>query len=248
MPSEHAGPQPEAIRTMFGQIASRYDRANTVLSFGIHHLWRRKLVRHADVEAGMRVLDCATGTGDLAFEWEGAVGPTGEVIGTDFCPEMLDHARKKAQGRGSHAQFQVADAMALPFGDAQFDRVSIAFGIRNVQDPARALAELGRVTRPGGEVHVLEFGRSRMPLWGSAFALYSRQILPRVGGWITGRPQAYEYLQTSSAAFPSGDDFLDLARTSGRFGHVSFRPLSGGVAYIYRLEVPRSLGVSGGLA
>ena len=240
-PDVNRADQPETIRSMFGDIASRYDWANTVLSFGIHHLWRKTLVRHsapnANMLRGMRVLDCATGTGDLAFEWERAVGTSGEVIGTDFCEEMLNQARVKASERASRVRFQGADALALPFADSEFDRVSIAFGIRNVQSPLRALSELGRVTRPGGRVEVLEFGQSQLPVWGKTFEFYSKQVLPKIGGLITGKRDAYEYLQSSSAAFPSGDQFLELARESGRFNSVRYRALSGGVAYIYSLEV-----------
>lgn len=227
------GPSADSIRNMFSSISGRYDRANTVLSLGIHHLWRKALVRWSGAKAGSRVLDCATGTGDLAFEFEkkGA-----SVIGTDFCEDMLVHARKKAEARGSSARFEQADVLALSFPDASFDVATISFGIRNVSDPVRGLAEMGRVVRAGGYVLVLEFGQSSVPLWGPLFELYSRKVLPRIGGWVTGKPEAYEYLQNSSAKFPCKEGFLELARKTGLFDRAEFRPLSGGIAYLYRLR------------
>lgn len=227
---------PESIRSMFSSISSRYDLANSVLSFGIHHAWRKSVVAWSGVSAGRKVLDCASGTGDLAFEFERAVGETGEVVGTDFCEEMLRFGVEKGLKRGSHVRFQVADVMNLPFESESFDAASIAFGIRNVADPVRGLSEMGRVVKPGGHVLALEFGQSELPLWGSLFEFYSKAILPRVGGLITGKRDAYEYLQTSSAAFPCRDAFLELARSGGCFDRVEYKPLMGGIAYIYKLR------------
>lgn len=228
--------EPETIRKMFSAISSRYDLANSVLSLGIHHAWRRKLVRWSGAEATQKVLDCASGTGDLAFEFEKAVGTRGEVIATDFCEDMLEFGKKKAKARSSQVSFQVADVMKLPFKSENFDFVSIAFGIRNVADAAQGLRELARVTKLGGYVMVLEFGQPTLPVWGRAYQLYSRKILPKVGGLLTGKKEAYDYLQSSSERFPSGKGFLELARSTGKFTHVSAKPLLGGVAYIYKLQ------------
>src|SRR5688572_5064266 len=129
--TNYSGPDPTRIRSMFASISRRYDRANTVLSGGVHHLWRRKAVRRADVKAGDRVLDCATGTGDLAIAFRKAVGDSGRVVGTDFVPEMLELARVKAK----NIDWEVADVTHLPYDDAAFDVASISFGIRNVNDP-----------------------------------------------------------------------------------------------------------------
>jgi demethylmenaquinone methyltransferase / 2-methoxy-6-polyprenyl-1,4-benzoquinol methylase len=227
--------QSDTIRTMFGQISGRYDLANTVLSMGIHHVWRKKLVRWSGARPGMKVLDCATGTGDLAFEFERALQSTGEVLGTDFSEPMLAEAAEKGRLSGSRARFEVVDVTKLPYGDASFDLASISFGIRNVNDPARGLSELGRVVRSGGAVMVLEFGQPRSALFGGLYRFYSMRVLPRLGGWITGKPEAYEYLQTSSAGFPCREAFLDLARGTGLFSTLEYKPVTGGIAYIYKL-------------
>ncbi len=157
MTPNYSGPDARRIREMFRTISGRYDRANTVLSAGVHHLWRRRAVRWSGAKLGDAVLDCATGTGDLAVAFAKRVGPTGRVVGTDFVPEMIALAKRKA----SSIEFEVADVLALPYDDATFDIVSIAFGIRNVEDPRRGIAELARVVKPGGRVIVLELGTPR---------------------------------------------------------------------------------------
>jgi demethylmenaquinone methyltransferase/2-methoxy-6-polyprenyl-1,4-benzoquinol methylase len=225
----------ETIRHMFGEVAPRYDLLNTVLSLGIHHLWRRKLVRWSGIKAGDRVLDCATGTGDLAFEFEKTLGSSGQVIGTDFCEPMLVHARAKAVQAGSRVHFDVADVTQLPFEGSSFDIATISFGIRNVSDPQRGIAELGRVVRPGGSVLVLEFGQPQVPVFSGIYEFYSTRVLPRIGGLISGQRQAYDYLQMSSAQFPCRDNFLRLAGSTGLFSKMEYRPVSGGIAYIYKL-------------
>lgn len=226
----YTGPDPARIRTMFASIARRYDRANTVLSGGIHHLWRRKAVRAASVQAGHRVLDCATGTGDLAIAFRKAVGASGEVIGTDFVPEMLELARAKRRD----VTFEVADVTRLPYADASFDVASISFGIRNVGEPRKGIAEMARVVRSGGRVIVLEFGQPRSRLFAALYDWYTRHVLPRVGGALTGDAAAYQYLQTSAERFPCGDDFVALMRESAEFSSVTYTPLTFGIAYLYR--------------
>ncbi len=227
-------PEPENIRKMFAQVAHRYDRANTVLSIGIHHLWRKKLVRWSEIQEGQRVLDCATGTGDLAIAFKKIVGPQGKVIGTDFCKEMLEFAPAKAKQQNLDVIFQQADVMKLPFSDRSFDVVSISFGIRNVADPLKALKEMARVTKPGGQVMILEFGQMSVPVVGALYNFYSERILPKIGGWVTGKPDAYQYLQTSSAQFPCRQKFVDLMKSTGQFSEVTYQPLSLGIAYLYK--------------
>ena len=201
-PTPTSSPQPEKIRTMFSRVAANYDKANSVLSMGIHHLWRKKLVKLSAAAEGMKVLDCATGTGDLAIEFKKVVGNSGSVIGTDFCAEMLIPAPAKAQARGLEIQFAQADVLALPYPDSSFDVVSISFGIRNVADPIKALQEMSRVTKPGGSVMILEFGQADLPVFAPVFNFYSEKVLPILGGWVTGQKEAYQYLQSSSSAFP----------------------------------------------
>ncbi len=222
----------EQVREMFASIARRYDAANEVLSLGVHRGWRRAAVRLSGVLPGDRVLDCATGTGDLALAFKRAVGPSGEVVGTDFCAEMLASAPAKAQRAGLPVRFEVADALALPYADASFDVASIGFGIRNVDDPVRCLREMSRVVRPGGRVVVLEFGQPRGP-FGALFRVYSRQVMPALGGLLTGNRAAYEYLPRTAAAFPAGDRFLELMDEAGAFAQRSANPLFAGTAYVY---------------
>lgn len=212
---------PARIRSMFASIATRYDRANTVLSAGVHHLWRRRAVRRSGVRRGQRVLDCATGTGDLAIAFRNAGA---EVVGIDFTPEMIDLARAKARD----IRFEVADVMSLPYSSDSFDIASIAFGIRNVADPMKGIAEMARVVRPLGRVIVLEFGQP--PRW---FSMYHKHVLPRVGALVTGNRDAYQYLQSSTSEFPRGEEFVDLMRRSARFDSIRFEPLTFGIANLY---------------
>jgi demethylmenaquinone methyltransferase/2-methoxy-6-polyprenyl-1,4-benzoquinol methylase len=217
---------------MFASIAPRYDAANEVLSLGAHRSWRRAAVRLARVRPGDRVLDCATGTGDLAIAMKRAAGPAGEVVGTDFCAPMLASAPAKAARAGVHVTFEVADALSLPYGDGSFDVASIAFGIRNVDDPVRCLREMARVVRPGGRVVVLEFGQPR-GVFGAIFRAYSRVVMPAVGGLLTGNRAAYEYLPRTAAAFPAGDRFLALMDDARCFSSREAHPLWAGTAYVY---------------
>ncbi len=231
---QHQGPKPEEIRHLFAEVAQGYDKANDAMTLGMAHLWRKKLVVWADTDEGDRVLDCATGTGDLAIEFKKAVGSTGKVMGTDFCEEMLELAPPKAKKAGLDIQFQTADAMNLPFGDDSFDVTSIGYGIRNVADPQLAIREMARVVKPGGRVMILETGDSPdTPLRGF-FEFYFRQVIPRIGGWVTGKRFAYEYLNKSSRGFPSRERFLDLMRSTDAFSSVEYRVLLGGASFMYR--------------
>lgn len=181
----------------------------------------------------MKVLDCATGTGDLAIEFKKTVGPEGQVIGTDFCKEMLIPAPGKAAQLGLEIQFEQADVLNLPYPNEKFDVVSISFGIRNVADPVKALQEMARVTKPSGSVMILEFGQADLPVFAPIFNFYSEKVLPLVGGWVTGEKDAYQYLQKSSAAFPCKDNFIEMMKQAGCFSKMNYHSLTGGVAYIY---------------
>ena len=227
----------EEVRDMFATIAPRYDRANRILSLGIDQAWRRRAVKASGAKPGDRILDLATGTGDLAFRFERKVGRDGKVTGTDFCEPMLAVARHKAARKGRTVTFQMADAMDLPFTDRSFDVASIAFGIRNVDDPVAALREMRRVVKPGGRIVVLEFGQPN-GLWGGMYRTYARHVMPRVGGWITGQRGAYEYLPRTAAAFPAGERFVELMDKAGPWASRTATPLTGGVAYLYVGVVP----------
>lgn len=220
------------VRMMFSSIAHRYDVTNEVLSFGIHRLWRRTAVRLSGAAPGMSVLDCATGTGDLALAFKRKVGEQGNVLGTDFCPEMLQTAPQKAEREGLSVSFEVADVLSLPYADSRFDVASISFGIRNVDDPVQCLRELGRVVKPGGRVVVVEFGQPR-GFFGGLFRFYSKVVMPNIGALLTGNRQAYEYLPRTAAAFPAGDDFLRLMDEAGSYRERTAHPLTFGTAYVY---------------
>ncbi len=222
----------EQVHQMFTQIAPRYDFANDVLSMGTHRLWRKTAVKLSGAGPGQAIIDCATGTGDLAIDFKRAVGPTGSVLGTDFNAGMLATAPGKAQALGLDIRFEVADAMKLPSPTATFDVASIAFGIRNVDDPAACLKELARVVKPQGRVVVLEFGQPS-GAFGAFFRLYSRLVMPVIGQLLTGNRAAYEYLPRTAAAFPSGERFLSMMAGTGAFQSQAAHPLMAGLAFVY---------------
>lgn len=222
----------EKVKNMFADIADDYDRVNSILSLGIHHIWRNQTVLESGVKPGDRVLDCATGTGDLAISFKESVGNDGYVLGTDFCKEMIEFAPQKAREKYLEIDFEVADVLALPYEDNMFDIASIAFGIRNVDDPVQALKEMARVVKPDGRVVVLEFGQPQ-GLLKYPYRIYSRHIMPAVGGWISGNREAYTYLPETSAAFPAGEAFLELMRKAGSFSHTRAEKMTGGIAYVY---------------
>lgn len=222
----------EQVRSMFASIAGKYDTLNSVLSFGVHHRWRAKAVKWSGARPGDHVLDCATGTGDLAIAFKKAVGMEGKVIGTDFCAEMMETAPDKARKEGLVIDFAVADALDLPYADDTFDIASISFGIRNTDDPLKCLQEMARVVKPGGKVVVLEFGQAKgvMKL---PYQFYQKYWMPFVGGLLSGNREAYTYLPETSAAFPAGDAFIELMRRSDAFSEQVAKPLTGSIAYVY---------------
>lgn len=220
------------VRAMFGAIARSYDLNNRVHSLWQDEAWRRLAVRMAGVRPGETVLDLACGTGDLTQAFARR-SPAGLVIGADFTHEMLElaaHKRAKLDPRvAERVRYIEADAMALPFADASVDVLSIAFGIRNVQEPARAVAEFARVLRPGGRVVVLEFDRPSIPpvRWFNDF--YCGQVMPRTATWISGdRSGAYRYLPRSVSSFMSHKELGTMLGDAG-FGQVRHRVLSLGI-------------------
>lgn len=221
------------IRDMFDEVAPGYDRANQILSLGVHHQWRRRLVRAAATQPGMKVLDCATGTGDLAFEFKRTVGSDGQVTGLDFSPQMISLAKRKSQDSNCAVDFMIGDVLSLPFPDKSFNISSIAFGIRNVDDPVAGIREMARVVCPGGRVAILEFGQPDGAVFARLYRWYSNRVIPTIGGWITGKPASYRYLTESSAAFPAGSKFAELMQSTGSFSAIEVTPLSLKIAYMY---------------
>jgi demethylmenaquinone methyltransferase / 2-methoxy-6-polyprenyl-1,4-benzoquinol methylase len=222
----------ERVHSIFSEIAPKYDLANDVISFGVARSWRNKLVKLSGANTHSRVLDVATGTGDLAIAFK-KTALNGEVIGVDFCANMLAPAPKKAQDKNLKITFKQGDAMALEFQDGEFDIVSIAYGLRNVSDAAGAIKEMSRVIKPGGKLMILETGRSTMPLFSGVFNFYFAKVMPFFGGLLTGSQGAYQYLDASSKDFPFGDKLVELLKSAGDFKTVHAHPLFGGISYIY---------------
>jgi demethylmenaquinone methyltransferase/2-methoxy-6-polyprenyl-1,4-benzoquinol methylase len=192
------GTLPEAqVRTMFDRIARVYDAMNSVMTAGMHHRWRERAADLARVGPGARALDVATGTGDLAVELKRRVGPEGEVVGLDFAERMLELAREKAPD----VRFEAGNALALPYADGEFDAVTVGFGARNFSDLGRGLAEMARVTRPGGRVVVLEITTPEHAPLSWFFRLWFDRAVPALGR-IAGDPEAYSYLPSSVRRFP----------------------------------------------
>lgn len=230
--------KPERVRGMFASIARSYDLNNRLHSLGIDQRWRRRTVRLAGVRPGDQVLDVACGTGDLTALF--AETPASRVIGGDFTPEMLELARVKQRRvpNAAKVSYVEADAMALAFADASFDVVSIAFGIRNVAAPVRALAEFRRVLRPGGRLVVLEFDQPRNPLVRAVNQLYTCRIMPWTATLISGdRSGAYRYLPRSVGTFMKREEMLRAIGDAG-FSDVTATPMTLGVAVCYRGLVP----------
>lgn len=229
--------KPRRVQRMFSSIARAYDLNNRLHSFGRDQAWRRAAVRLAQVSPGDRVLDVACGTGDLALAF--ARAGAADVVGLDFTPAMLDLARRKAASMAKRfaarvPQFIQGDALAIPFGDASFDVVSIAFGIRNVEKVEAALAEFRRVLRPrAGRLVVLEFSQPRFTLLRVLNQLYTTRLMPLTASLIAGdRSGAYRYLPRSIATFPEGEAFMRLMRDAG-FARISQRRMTFGVCTAY---------------
>lgn len=220
------------VRDAFARIADRYVLANHVLSCGADIWWRKVVTSRVRRMMPARLLDVASGTGDLALEIQDAC-PDCEVIATDFCAEMLAHASSRGV-----AKTLVADALNLPFPDAGFDVVTVAFGLRNMADYPAALREMQRVLKPGGHLTILDFSLPRGPLR-PFYRFYLHRVLPRMAGWITGQRDAYEYLGGSIEAFPSGKGMTDLLENCG-YRDATATPLTFGVVSIYQASRPES--------
>lgn len=224
---------------MFDRIAPRYDVLNRLLSFRRDVAWRRSMARFLPEREGLDLLDLATGTGDQLLSLLDHSKRIKRVTGVDMAERMLDIGRDKIKARGlqDRVQMRTGDATAIPAADANFDVVTISFGIRNVVDTSRGLAEIYRVLRPGGRALVLEFSTPENPLFRPIYLLYLRHILPLVGGILSGDIKAYKYLNRTIETFPSGDAFCALMRQAG-FQATRANPLSLGIATIYQGDKP----------
>ncbi len=223
----------EKIQQMFGAIAPRYDFLNRLLSFGIDRRWRTKAVRLLKYREGSRILDVATGTGDVALEIALRTPESVKITGADFCKEMVDLGVVKvaASPYAGRIDLKVAPCEDLPFASDTFDSITIAFGIRNVVDRKLGLAEMWRVLRPGGRMVILEFSTPRSRLFRQLYYFYFRRLLPIVGG-LFSRYNAYKYLPDSVLEFPSQEEFSRMLAEAG-FRNVHLHELTFGIATIY---------------
>lgn len=222
------------VRAMFDRIAGLYDRMNTVMTAGLHRGWRRRAAELADVSPGDRVLDVATGTGDLALELATRVAPGGEVVGIDFSQRMLELARAKAQADGEQSvgiRFERANALALPFEANEYAAAAVGFGARNFADLERGLAEMVRVVRPGGRVVVLEITTPRRRPLSTFFEVWFDRVVP-VLGRLAGDAAAYSYLPSSVRRFPGPDQLAELMVRRG-LGDVRYVLTAGGIVALH---------------
>lgn len=220
----------DQVRKMFDAIAPRYDLLNHLLSLGIDRRWRSAVVRMVGRAGSARLLDVATGTGDMAIAIARHTQAT--VTGVDLAPEMLRIARTKVERAGLAIPMIEGDAEYLPFDTASFDAVTSAFGVRNFENLAGGIREMSRVLVPDGRIFVLEFSMPRHSLVGASYRLYFHRILPWIGGVISRDRQAYSYLPESVEAFPYGDRFLEILTANG-FRDAQSTTLMGGIATIY---------------
>ncbi len=225
----------QRVRRMFASIAGRYDFLNHLLSLNIDRSWRRFTTRVVAPEPGVPVLDCCTGTADLALAYDRAGRGQSPIIATDFCREMLllGHAKVEKAGARGRVILVEGDAQHLPVPSDTFGVVSVAFGLRNVRDTVRGIDEMIRVARPGGKVAILECSRPSGRLMGGLYLSFFRHVLPRIGQAIApNADQAYDYLPRSVLEFPDGQAMLDLLASRGLTALKHFS-LTGGIASLY---------------
>ena len=215
---------------MFDLISPTYDRVNRILSLGMDQGWRKKLIHHLPRRPKLQILDLATGTGDQLIAFIKSGVPFQSAVGIDLATEMLQIAEKKIQ-KHPHVHFLRADAENIPFPDEDFDAASFSFGIRNVTDPLRSLKEIHRILKHEGKCLILEFSLPPQP-FRFFYLFYLRKILPRIGGLLSRKPEAYRYLNETIETFPSGRAFCDLLEKA-KFKNVQAYPMSFGAVTLY---------------
>ena len=219
------------VRGVFDSVAPKYDLMNDLMSLGLHRAWKAYTVLVANVREGQQVLDIAGGTGDLALAFAPKVGPNGRVVHTDINEAMLREGRNRLLDAGVSLPTLVCDAEQLPFADASFDLVTVAFGLRNMTHKEQALREMNRVLKPGGKLLVLEFSKIAKPLE-KIYDWYSFKVLPRIGKIVANDDASYQYLAESIRVHPDQETLKALMQNTG-FGHVDYHNLSGGVAALH---------------
>jgi len=226
------GEKAKRVARVFDSVASRYDLMNDVMSAGMHRLWKATTIAHANVRPGQRVLDVASGTGDLALAFARKVGPQGRVIMSDINGQMLLRGRNRLIDEGFPTAAVVADAEHLPFPDQYFDLVTVAFGLRNMTNKPAALKEMHRVLKPGGKCMVLEFSKVAAPLE-KIYDVYSFKVLPWLGARIADDEASYRYLAESIRMHPGPEELAQIMRESG-FDVVRFSTMSAGVVALHQ--------------
>jgi demethylmenaquinone methyltransferase/2-methoxy-6-polyprenyl-1,4-benzoquinol methylase len=221
------------VKGVFDSVASRYDIMNDLMSAGMHRLWKRYTVQHANARPGQVILDLAGGTGDLTREFARIVGPRGRVVLADINAAMLEHGRRRLVDAGIAGNVELAqvDAESLPFADNTFDRLSIAFGLRNVTHKEAALAEMHRVLKPGGKVLILEFSRPSKAIK-PAYDLYSFKVLPLLGRLVARDPDSYQYLAESIRMHPDQETLLGMMQDAG-FERCRYNNLTAGIVALH---------------
>ena len=222
------------VGEVFSSVARRYDLMNDLMSFGIHRLWKRDFVANSGIRIGHRVLDLAGGTGDIAALLSKRVGTHGSVVLSDINADMLEVGRRRLHDRGiaGNVEYALANAEELPFADAHFDAVTIAFGLRNVTDQPVALREMLRVLKPGGKALILEFSAVRPEGLKKAYDRYSFDVLPALGRLVANDAESYRYLAESIRRHPPQEELARMMQDAG-FTQVRFRDLTAGVVAIH---------------
>jgi demethylmenaquinone methyltransferase/2-methoxy-6-polyprenyl-1,4-benzoquinol methylase len=236
MPAGMSDPREAAqwVRGMFGRVAPRYDLLNHLLSFHIDRFWRALTVSRVKPilqRPGARVLDLCCGTGDLMLALQRRSG--GLVFGSDFCHPMLIAAGEKSVRKRARTSIFEADALQLPLADASFDLITVAFGFRNLADYEAGLREMHRLLKPGGTAAILEFTQPPNAVVRALNDFYTHRILPRIGGWVSGAPDAYTYLPDSVSKFPNAPNLAEKMRRNG-FDEVKFEYFTGGMVALHR--------------
>lgn len=221
--------QPTQVSAMFDEVAAHYDRTNTIMSLGADRLWRIVTTRAIDAVPGERVLDIAAGTGTSSA----AIATSGaSVVAADFSPGMIAVGKKRYAGN-SRVSFIEADATALPFADNEFDATTISFGLRNVVEPKKAIAEMLRVTKPGGRLVICEFSTPPNAAWRALYNVYLRRVTPLLVRVASSNPDAYDYLNDSIQAWPAQRELASWLREAG-WTEVGYRNLTGGITALHR--------------
>jgi demethylmenaquinone methyltransferase/2-methoxy-6-polyprenyl-1,4-benzoquinol methylase len=223
------------VRSVFDSVASKYDIMNDLMSFGVHRLWKHIAIDLAAVRSGQKVLDLASGTGDLASRFAGLVGPEGEVVMSDINLAMLEEGRKRMvdEGHAGNVEYMQINAESIPFPDNHFNCVTIAFGLRNVTDKDQALREMLRVLKPGGRALVLEFSKPVSKPLEKIYDLYSFKALPLMGKLVANDAESYRYLAESIRMHPDQETLKEMMETAG-FERCDYHNLTGGVVAVHR--------------